>query len=294
MADTIERAITKDGAIRVFAASTTGLVEEARKIHDLFPTAAAALGRVLTAGAMMGAMLKGEKDTVTIQFDGGGPIGKVLAVANSKAEVKGYVGNPHVDLPLNKNNKLDVGGAVGTGGYLSIIRDFGLKEPYIGRVKIQSGEIAEDLTYYFARSEQIPSAVSLGVLVDRDYSIKAAGGFIIQMMPEATEAHISAIEKVISEIPSISHMISEGYTPKMIIEKLLSEFEIEYLSQMECKYHCDCTVERIERALVSLGKEELEKIINEDKSAEVVCHFCNKKYQFGEDELKALLDRAIR
>ena len=292
MADYIVNAITSNGAIRVVAADTTELCNRAQEIHKMSPTAAAALGRTLTAAAIMGSMLKSSEDSLTIQLNGGGPIGKVVAVGDGNANVKGYVGNPLVDLPLNDKGKLDVGGAIGRNGMLGIIRDLGLKEPYVGQVPLVNGEVAEDLTQYYATSEQLPTAVALGVLVDVDYTIKAAGGFILQVLPGAYDEDIDNVEKTIASISSVTEMLSNGKKPEDIVEQLLSDYEIEYFDNVPTKYECDCSRDRTDRALISLGKDELEKIINEDGKAEITCHFCDNIYKYTKEELEELLESA--
>lgn len=292
MADYIVNAITSNGAIRVVAADTTELCNRAQEIHKMSPTAAAALGRTLTAAAIMGSMLKSSDDSLTVQLSGGGPIGKVVAVADGKANVKGYVSNPLVDLPLNDKGKLDVGGAVGCDGFLSIIRDLGLKEPYVGQVPLVNGEVAEDLTRYYATSEQLPTAVALGVLVDVDYSIKAAGGFILQVLPGAYDEDIDNVEKTVASISSVTEMLSSGKKPEDIVNQLLSDYEVEYFENVATSYQCDCSRERTDRALISIGKEELTKIIEEDGKAQITCHFCDNVYEYTKEELEALLESA--
>lgn len=292
MADYIVNAITSNGAIRVVAADTTELCNRAQEIHKMSPTAAAALGRTLTAAAIMGSMLKSADDSLTIQLNGGGPIGKVVAVGDGNANVKGYVGNPLVDLPLNDKGKLDVGGAIGRDGMLGIIRDLGLKEPYVGQVPLVNGEVAEDLTQYYATSEQLPTAVALGVLVDVDYTIKAAGGFILQVLPGAYDEDIDNVERTIQSISSVTEMLSNGKKPEDIVEQLLSDYEIEYFDNVPTKYECDCSRDRTDRALISLGKEELTKIIEEDGKAEITCHFCDNIYKYTKEELETLLENA--
>jgi len=292
MADYIVNAITSNGAIRVVAADTTELCNRAQEIHKMSPTAAAALGRTLTAAAIMGSMLKSADDSLTIQLNGGGPIGKVVAVGDGNANVKGYVGNPLVDLPLNDKGKLDVGGAIGKNGMLGIIRDLGLKEPYVGQVPLVNGEVAEDLTQYYATSEQLPTAVALGVLVDVDYTIKAAGGFILQVLPGAYDEDIDNVEKTIATISSVTEMLSNGKKPEDIVEQLLSDYEIEYFDNVDTKYQCDCSRERTDRALISLGKDELTKIIEEDGKAEITCHFCDNIYKYTKEELETLLEQS--
>ena len=292
MADYIVNAITSNGAIRVVAADTTELCNRDQEIHKMSPTAAAALGRTLTAAAIMGSMLKSTDDSLTIQLNGGGPIGKVVAVGDGNANVKGYVGNPLVDLPLNDKGKLDVGGAIGKYGMLGIIRDLGLKEPYVGQVPLVNGEVAEDLTQYYATSEQLPTAVALGVLVDVDYTIKAAGGFILQVLPGAYDEDIDNVEKTIASISSVTEMLSNGKKPEDIVEQLLSDYEIEYFDNVPTKYVCDCSRDRTDRALISLGKDELTKIIEEDGKAEITCHFCDNIYKYTKEELEQLLESA--
>lgn len=292
MADYIVNAITSNGAIRVVAADTTELCNRAQQIHKMSPTASAALGRTLTAAAIMGSMLKSSEDSLTVQLNGGGPIGKVVAVSDGNANVKGYVGNPLVDLPLNNKGKLDVGGAIGCDGMLSIIRDLGLKEPYIGQVPLVNGEVAEDLTQYYATSEQLPTAVALGVLVDVDYSIKAAGGFILQVLPGAYDEDIDNVEKTVASISFITEMLDNGKKPEDIVEQLLKDYEIEYFENVPAQYRCDCSRERTDRALISIGKEELSKIINEDGKAQITCHFCDDVYEYNKEELEDLLESA--
>ena len=292
MKDYIVRAVTKNGAVRAFCAVTTNTVNEAYKMHKTSPVATAALGRLLTASAMMGAMLKSENETITLQLVGDGPIGRVLAASDSNSNVKGYVTNPLVDLPKNSKGKLDVGGAVGKDGYLVVTKDMGLKEPYIGKTPLVSGEIGDDLTKYFAVSEQTPSVVGLGVLVDIDYSVKEAGGFIIQVMPEATEEDISLLEENIKLVTSVTDMLSDGLLPENILEILLRGFEFEITQKRDTKYFCNCSRERVERALISIGEKELTDIIENDKKAQLTCHFCDKVYDFSEEELKTLLKQA--
>ncbi len=292
MKDYIVNAITSCGSIRVIASVTTNLCEKAREIHNFSPTATAAVGRSLTAAAMIGSGLKGECDTLTLQFKGDGPIGRVIAVSDNTATVKGYAGNPDVELPLKSNGHLDVGGAVGKNGYLSVIRDFGMKEPYIGQVDLVTGEIAEDLTYYYAKSEQLPSAVALGVIVDKDLTLKCAGGFIIQILPGAMDEDIDRIEKAIAEIGEVPRLIEDGKTPKDIVKMLLKGYEIEFFDEMEPKYECDCSKERMAKALISLGKDELSAMIEEDGQAEVCCQFCNAKHLFTKEELVSLAENS--
>lgn len=292
--DYIVRAVTADGSLRAFAADTTSLVNKAHQMHKTYPIASAALGRLLTAASMMGTMLKSKGDTITLQLTGNGPIGRVMAVSNFEGNVKGYADNPLVDLPNNASGKLNVGGAVGKDGYLTVIRDFGLKEPYIGRVPLVSGEIGDDLTSYFAVSEQTPSTVGVGVLVDVDLSVKCSGGFIVQVMPEAVESDIDRLEENLSKIKSVTKMIEEGNTPEDMLEILLDGFEYEITEKRNVEYKCDCSRERVERAIISLGKKEIRKIIDEDGRAELTCHFCDSVYKFDKQELEALLNNATR
>ncbi|HLR35522.1 MAG TPA: Hsp33 family molecular chaperone HslO, partial [Tissierellales bacterium] len=265
--DYIVRAIDEKGTIRLLVASSTNIVEEARKTHNTSASATAALGRTLTASSIMGLMMKGDEDTLTLQIKGNGPLGKIVTVSNSLGKVKGYVDNPVADLPSKSKGKLDVGGVVGKDGILTVIRDLGLKEPYIGQSNLISGEIAEDLTYYFANSEQQPSVVSLGVLVDVDLSVKAAGGYILQLLPEVSGEDIDRIEKNIKKSKPISTMIDNGYTPEKIIDEVFGDFNMEILEKHHIYYECDCSKERVEKALVSLGKKEIEDIIKEDGGA---------------------------
>lgn len=293
MADKLVRGNSGDGAIRVFAAITTDLVNEAQKIHGTYPVATAALGRLLTGAAIMGAAtLKNDTDSLTLQIKGEGDIKDLVAVTDAQSRVRGYISNPYVDRPLNKDGKLDVGGAVG-GGYLSVIRDLGMREPYIGQIPLVSGEIADDLTYYYAKSEQVPTSIALGVLVDTDGSVLAAGGFMIQLMPEATEEMAEELEKLLKEIPPVTKMITDGLDAQDIL------FEVTYGFSMLCenkfivpKYECKCTRGRMERALISLGKDELQSIIDEQGEAEMTCRFCDNKYHFTKEELEELLRQA--
>ncbi|MEE0945109.1 MAG: Hsp33 family molecular chaperone HslO [Clostridia bacterium] len=292
MSDQLVRGQSIDGAIRVFAAVTTELSERARQIHNSMPVAAAALGRTLTVAAIMGAQLKNETDSVTIQFAGDGPLGKIVAVTDSSSKVRGYVENPLADLPLNRKGKIDVGGGIGKGR-LSIVRDLGMKEPYVGQVPIVTGEVAEDITYYYAKSEQIPTAVGLGVLVDTDYSIKASGGFMIQLMPFATDDTAKKLEEQVRSIPSVSEMITSGMTAEDILFKVCDGFSMMMDNNAVTPlYECKCSKERMERALVSIGKTELEKIIAENGEAELTCQFCDAKYKFEKSQLEEILARA--
>ncbi|MFA5576251.1 MAG: Hsp33 family molecular chaperone HslO [Tissierellaceae bacterium] len=288
MKDYLIRAIDKDASIRIFVASSTNMVEKARRTHDTSATATAALGRSLTAAALMGAMMKNDNDRLTLKIAGGGPIGTILVVADNKGTIKGYADNPHADLPSREDGKLDVGGLVGVDGNITAIMDLGLRDPYIGQSTLVSGEIAEDLASYYAISEQQPSAVSLGVLVDRDISVRAAGGYIIQLLPNVDEEAIEKIEGSLKNIGPVSQLIDRGLGPEDIMEKILGQFEMQILDKIQIEYQCDCSRERIERILISLGREELKSMIEEDGQGEVVCHFCNTKYHFDKEELEKL------
>ncbi len=288
MQDQIVRATAASGGVRAFAAVTTGIVQEAHKIHGTSGVASAALGRTLTAAAMMARMFKSEKDVLTIQIKGNGPLGGIIAVSDYQANVRGYVYNPEVYLPLNETGKFDVASAVGKEGYLNVIKDLGLKEPYVGYVDLVSGEIGEDLAYYYAYSEQIPTVVSLGVLVAPDESIIAAGGYIIQLMPGAEESLVEFIEEKVLLTDSITYMLSEGLDASAVLERLLGEKELEITETLQCKYLCNCSRDRMERNLISLGAKELLEMAEEEHGAELQCHFCSKKYYFNEEELKAL------
>lgn len=291
MSDYIVRATAGDHQIRAFAATTRELVETARIAHNTSPVATAALGRLLTAGCMMGIMMKGEDDLLTLKIQGSGPIEGLTVTADSKGNVKGYAYNPGVMLPPNKAGKLDVGGAVGEG-VLSVIKDIGLKEPYVGQTILVGGEIAEDLTYYYATSEQTPSSVALGVLMNKDNTVKQAGGFVIQLLPGASEEMISGLEQKLGEITSITSLLDDGNTPEMILEHILGEYGLEISERIPTSFVCNCTKERVEKALVSIGKQELEDMIEEGKPIEVNCHFCNKNYEFTVEDLKDLYARA--
>lgn len=278
--------------MRVFVAITTELADRAFRIHKTYPTATAALGRTLTAAAIMGATLKNDSDSVTIQFKGDGPLGSIVAVTDSRSHVRGYVVNPYVDIPLNSKGKLDVGGAVGKG-YLNVIKDLGLKEPYAGQVPIVTGEIAEDLTYYFARSEQIPTAIALGVLVDTDHSVKASGGFMIQLMPEATEETAAQLEEKMKHIEPVTKMIEDGMSAEDIFFHITEGFDMLMENKgVVPEYECKCSRERMEKALISIGKKELQDIIDEQGEAELTCQFCDNKYKFSKEELTELLKNA--
>lgn len=288
MKDYIVRATAANGQIRVFMANTKNMVETARSIHNTLPVATAALGRTMTAAAIMGLMLKGEKDILTIQLKGNGPLKGVVVTADSKANVKGYVYVPEVDIPLKPSGKLDVGGAIGEGS-LSILKDIGLKDPYIGQIPLISGEVADDLTYYFAKSEQTPSVVALGVLIDVDGTVKQAGGFIIQLMPDADEETLSALEVRIRNIPSVTQMLEAGNTPEDMLEIILGDMNLKIMENMPTQFYCNCTRERVEKALISVGINDLQEILDEDKKASIHCHFCNKEYEFNEAQLKDMI-----
>lgn len=291
MADYIVRATAANNQIRAFAATTRELVEEARDRHNTSPVATAALGRLLTAGSMMSSMMKGEKDILTLQIKCSGPIEGLTVTADSFANVKGYVYQPDVMLPPSEKGKLDVGKALDLG-VLNVIKDMGLKEPYVGQTHLVSGEIAEDLTYYYATSEQVPSSVALGVLMNRDNTVKQAGGFIIQLMPFTDEAVISRLEKRIAEISSITELMEQNMTPEMILEHVLGEFDVEILETTTTRFYCNCDKERVEKAVVSIGKKDINEMIQDNEPIEVKCHFCNTAYHFGIDELKDIVKRS--
>ena len=290
MKDYIVRATAANGQVRAFAAITREIVEEARQHHGTSPVATAALGRLLTAGTMMGSMMKNETDMLTLQVRGDGPIGGITVTADSKGDVKGYVENPDVMLPP-KNGKLDVGGAVGIG-LLQVIKDMGLKEPYSGQTILVSSEIAEDLTYYFANSEQVPSSVGLGVLMEKDNTVKTAGGFIIQMMPFAEDATISQIEENLKLVTSVTELLDKGYTPEQLLEELLGNVGLEITNTMPTRFYCNCSKERVEQAVASVGKKDIQEMINDGKPIEVKCHFCNTAYHYSVEELKNILKRS--
>lgn len=291
MADYIVRATAANNQIRAFAATTRDLTEKARSVHNTSPVATAALGRLLTAGAMMGSMMKGEKDILTLQIKAGGPINGITVTADSKANVKGYVGNPEVMIPPNANGKLDVAGAVGVG-LLQVIKDMGLKEPYVGQTVLQTSEIAEDLTYYFATSEQVPSSVGLGVLMEHDNTVKQAGGFIIQLMPFTDDAVIDALEKKLSEVTSVTAMLDAGDTPEEILDKLLGDFGVQITDKVPANFYCNCTKHRVEKAIISIGRKDIQEMIDDEKPIEVNCHFCNTNYEFSVEELKQILKKS--
>ena len=290
MNDYIIRATAANDQIRAFAAVTTQMVETAREHHNTSPVATAALGRLLTAGAMMGSMMKGEKDVLTLQIKAGGPLQGLTVTADSQGNVKGYVGNPDVCIPANSKGKLDVAGAVGPG-FLTVIKDMGLKEPYSGQVMLQTCEIAEDLTYYFATSEQVPSAVGLGVLMNKNNTVRQAGGFIVQLMPFAEEEVISRLEQNVQKISSVTNLLEEGHTPESLLEKVLEGFDMQINEKTDTRFHCNCSKERVEKALISIGRKELNEMIQEGKPIEMNCHFCNTNYNFTVEEMKDILRR---
>lgn len=287
--DYLIRGIDKLGRLRVFVATTSNLVEEARLMHHTSPTATAALGRSLTAGAIMGIMMKNEQDTLTLKINGGGPIGNILVVAKNGGRVKGYVDFPLADVEAKSKGKLDVGALVGNNGMLTTIMDLGLKEPYVGQANLVSGEIAEDLANFYLLSEQQPSAVSLGVLVAKDGSVLASGGYVIQLLPGISDEDITKIENALANVEPVSTLIAKGLSPEQIMLEVLGEFEMQVLEKVDLEFQCDCSREKIENVIISLGRQEIEDIIEEDGQAEVVCQYCNKKYQFNKEELSKIL-----
>ncbi|RKJ78087.1 Hsp33 family molecular chaperone HslO [Butyricicoccus sp. 1XD8-22] len=292
MSDSLIRAITKDAGILMSAATSTELVERARNIHKTLPLATAALGRTLTAAAMMGDQLK-DGGSVTVQIRGNGPLGAVTAVGESDGFVRGYLQNPACDLPLRADGKLDVGRGIGRG-YLMVVKDIGLKEPVSGTVALVNGEIAEDLTRYFAESEQLPSACALGVLVDTDQSVKCAGGYLVQLMPGVTDAEIDRLEANLAKAGAMTSMLSHGLTLPEIVRTVLDGFDVELFDERPIGYRCGCTREKVVRALVSLGREELQRLIDEEEQTELTCQFCDKIYHFGREELRSILASAVR
>lgn len=289
MSDYLGRAMAANAQIRAFAINSRELVEEARRIHDTSPVITAALGRLLSGAAMMGSMLKGERDVLTMQIHCDGPVRGLTVNADSHGNVKGAALEPQVMLPPNKLGKLDVGGAVGNG-ILSVIKDMGLKEPYVGQTQIQTGEIAEDLTYYFATSEQVPSAVGLGVLMEKNNTVKQAGGFIIQLMPFAEDETISALEEKLKSMDSVTDILDAGSTPEQLLELLLGDWGLEINDTLPARYVCDCSRERVERALISIGKKDIQEMIDDAKPVEVRCQFCDKIYSFDTADLTGLLN----
>lgn len=281
------RATAAEGQIRAFAVTSKELVEEARKRHNTSPIVTAALGRLMSGAVMMGSMMKGEKDLLTIRVNGDGPMRGMTVTADAAGNVKGYPFVPDVVLPANALGKLDVAGAIGAGN-MSVIKDMGLKEPYIGQTALQTGEIAEDLTYYFAVSEQVPSAVGLGVLMNKENTVEQAGGFIIQLMPFAEEEVIEKLEKKVAEVTSVTSLLAQGYNPEMILQKLLGDLGLEITENMPVRFYCGCSKERVTKALASISKAELDDIIKDGKPIEVNCDFCNTHYTFDIDELKEI------
>ena len=289
MNDYIVRAMAADNQIRAFAATSKNLVELARQTHNTSPVATAALGRLLTGSAMMGVMMKNEDDLLTVMMRGDGPINGVTVTADSHGNVKGYVGNPEIVIPPNYLGKLDVGGAIGYGT-LTVMKDLGLKEPYVSQVALTTSEVAEDLTYYFASSEQVPSAVALGALMEKNNTVKQAGGFIIQLMPFAEERVVDILEKKIATITSVTDLLEQGMTPEDILKFVLSDFgEVEFTDKIETQFKCNCSKERVTKALISLGKKELQSMIDDGEEIELNCHFCNSHYKFSVDEMKEIL-----
>lgn len=291
LGNTITRAMTKCGSARIIAINSKEMVNDAIKYHNLSPTAAAALGRTLTAASMIGVMLKNKNDSVTVTFNGDGVCGKILAVSDYYGNTKGFVQNPQADLPLNSKGKLDVAGAVGKGS-MYVVRDVGEKEPYVGMIPIVSGEIAEDITHYFATSEQIPTVCALGVLIDKDYKCISAGGYMIQLLPGTDDAFIDKLEQRISAVPPVSTLFSTGKTNAEYIKDILGDIEFDVFDEADVSYHCDCTKARVENALISMGKKDMLEIIEDGKDIDVSCQFCDKIYTFTPDDLRKLLKKA--
>ena len=291
--DYIVRATAANHQIRAFAISSTNTIEEARQRHNTSPIATVALGRLMSAGAMLGTMMKGDDDIITIQIKGDGPIGGLTVTADAKANVKGYVNHPEVMLPLNSAGQLDVEKALGIG-VLSVIKDIGLKEPYVGDTILVTSDVTQDITYYFATSEQVPTSVGLSVIMSKDNTVKSAGGFIIQLLPDASEEIISALEKKIKEVKNVTTMLEHGYTPEQMLEELLGEFGLDILDKIPTQFYCNCSKERMSRALISIGRKELSSLIEEGRTIEVNCHFCGSHYNFDVEELKDLLHKAVR
>jgi molecular chaperone Hsp33 len=285
MNDYLVRATAANAQIRAFAVTSRNLVEYARAAHDTSPVVTAALGRLMTGGVMMGSMLKGDDDMLTLQVKGAGPVQGLTVTADAKGNVKGYAENPQAMMPPTPAGKLDVGGVIGAG-VLTVIKDMGLKEPYSSTIALQSGEIGDDLTYYFATSEQVPSGVALGVLMDKNNTVKQAGGFIVQLMPFTEEAVIDRLERKLSEIAPVTAMLEDGNTPEQILELVLGEFGLEITDTMPAQFHCGCSKERVEKVLVSLGRKELQSLIDEGEDVTLNCHFCNTDYTFTVEELK--------
>ncbi len=288
--DQLIRVIAKDAPIKAMAINARDTVERARAIHDCWPVASAALGRLLMAASMMGAVMKGEEGSVTLRVRGGGPLGALTAVSDSSGNVRGYVQNPAVDVPRKAKGKLDVGAAVGCDGDLTVIRDLGMKEPYIGSVQLVGGEIAEDIAAYFVESEQVPTACALGVLIAPDQTVQAAGGYLIQLLPGADDAVISAVERGVARLGAVSARLDGGMAPLELLREILADFELEVLETVPIEYRCYCSEERVSRALISLGKDELDKLIREQNGEELTCQFCDKVYRYSADQLRALRD----
>lgn len=291
MSDYLVKALAYNGQVRAYAVKSTDTVGEAQRRHDTWPTASAALGRSISAGVMMGAMLKGE-NKLTIKVEGGGPIGAIIVDSNAKGEVRGYVSNPHVHFDLNEHGKLDVRRAVGTSGTLSVVKDIGMRDHFSGQVPIVSGELGEDFTYYFVTSEQVPSSVGVGVLVNPDNTILASGGFILQLMPGTDDETITKIEERLSKIPPISKLIEKGLTPEEVLEEVLGEGEVKVLETMPVSFQCKCSKDRFANAIISLGENEIQDMIDEEGQAEAKCHFCNETYMFSGKELEELKNEA--
>ncbi len=291
--DKLVRCISDDGTLVMMAAETTDMVNTAQELHTTSAVVSAALGRLLTAASLMGSMLKNKDDSLTLRLSADGPTGTVIAVSDSDGNTRGYAANSIVEIPLNAKGKLDVAGAVGKNGSLTVMKDLGMKEPYIGQIPLVSGEIAEDITSYYAISEQTPTVCALGVLVNPDLTIKKAGGFIIQLLPTAFDDTIDKVEKCIQDIPSVTQMLTSGLSPEEICKKVLSEFNLEVLDSSNPAYKCNCSKDRVVKALISLGKEDLEEIAN-DESTEVKCQFCNKAYTFTSDDIKEILKKSSK
>ncbi len=291
MRDYIVRATAANNQVRAFAATTRDLVEHARQAHNTSPVATAALGRLLTGGAMMGSMMKNEKDMLTIQIQCDGPIEGLTVTADVNGNVKGYVNNPNVMLPPSAKGKLDVANALGLG-VMNVIKDMGLKEPYLGQTILVTSEIAEDLTYYFATSEQVPSSVGLGVLMEKDNTVKQAGGFIIQVMPFVEDEVVSKLEANIAKIDSVTEMLEKGYTPEKILETVLEGMEVEFTDTLPAKFDCNCSKERVEKALISIGRKDIQEMIDDGETIEMNCHFCNTNYHFTVEELKEIIKKS--
>lgn len=292
MKDYLVKATVHDGLVRAYAIRSTDTIEEARRRHDTWATATAALGRAMTITTMMGAMLKDEQK-VTVKIEGGGPIGAIIVDSNAKGDVRGYVSNPHVDFELNQFGKLDVSRAVGVTGHLSVVKDLGLRDHFTGQVPLTTGEISEDFTYYFAHSEQIPSAVGAGVLVNPDHSVNAVGGFMIQVMPGASESFIAELEQQIAHFPAISKLVAEGASPEGILRRLFKDHQVNIHETLPVRFQCQCSLERVQQAISGLGSEEIKQMIEEDGGAEATCHFCNEVYNLSIAELEKLLDQPL-